>query len=60
MAITIIQERRTERPLEALRDLSSPRALVIRDGIHRRIAVARQIHQAPEFLFVPDKTKEVD
>jgi len=38
MAITIIQERRTERALEALRDLSSPRALVVRDGVHRRIA----------------------
>ena len=38
MAITIIQERRTERALDALRDLSSPRALVIRDGLHQRIA----------------------
>ncbi|MEZ4364119.1 MAG: cation-translocating P-type ATPase [Kofleriaceae bacterium] len=38
MAITIVQERRTERALEALRDLSSPRALVIRDGARRRIA----------------------
>lgn len=38
MTITILQERRTERALEALRDLSSPRALVIRDGVHRRIA----------------------
>ncbi len=38
MGITIVQERRTERALEALRDLSSPRALVIRDGAHRRIA----------------------
>jgi Ca2+-transporting ATPase len=38
MAITIIQERRTERALEALRDLSSPRALVIRGGVHHRIA----------------------
>ena len=38
MAITIIQEQRTERALDALRDLSSPRALVIRDGVHRRIA----------------------
>ena len=27
MGITIVQERRTERALEALRDLSSPRAL---------------------------------
>ncbi len=38
MTITIIQERRTERALDALRDLSSPRALVIRDGSRRRIA----------------------
>jgi Ca2+-transporting ATPase len=38
MGITIIQERRTERALDALRDLSSPRALVIRDGQHCRIA----------------------
>ena len=38
MGITIFQERRTERALEALRDLSSPRALVIRDGSPVRIA----------------------
>ncbi|MBK6848182.1 MAG: cation-translocating P-type ATPase [Proteobacteria bacterium] len=37
MSITIVQERRTERALEALRDLSSPRALVIRGGQQRRI-----------------------
>ncbi len=37
MGITIYQERKTERALEALRDLSSPRALVIRDGRRRRI-----------------------
>ena len=37
MAITIIQERRTERALDRLRELSSPRALVIRDGQARRI-----------------------
>jgi P-type Ca2+ transporter type 2C len=37
MTITIVQERRTERALEALRDLSSPRALIIRDGARRRI-----------------------
>ncbi|MGZ6056294.1 MAG: cation-translocating P-type ATPase [Isosphaeraceae bacterium] len=35
--ITFYQERKTERALEALRDLSSPRALVIRDGEQRRI-----------------------
>lgn len=38
VAITVIQETRTERVLEALRDLTSPRALVIRDGARRRIA----------------------
>ncbi len=38
MGITIVQSRRTERALEALRDLSSPRALVIRGGVHRRVA----------------------
>ena len=36
--ITIIQEARTERTLEALRDLTSPRALVVRDGERKRIA----------------------
>ena len=38
MAITLYQEQKTERALEALRDLSSPRALVIRDGKQQRIA----------------------
>lgn len=37
MGITLYQERKTERALEALRDLSSPRALVIREGQSRRI-----------------------
>jgi Ca2+-transporting ATPase len=36
--ITIVQETRTERVLDALRDLTSPRALVIRDGERKRIA----------------------
>jgi Ca2+-transporting ATPase len=35
--ITVVQETRTERVLEALRDLTSPRALVIRDGVRKRI-----------------------
>jgi Ca2+-transporting ATPase len=38
LVITVFQERRTERALEALRDLSSPRALVIRSGRRQRIA----------------------
>jgi P-type Ca2+ transporter type 2C len=38
MGITLYQEQKTERALEALRDLSSPRALVIRGGVQQRIA----------------------
>src|SRR5258705_11181364 len=38
IAITLYQERKTERALEALRDLSSPRALVVRGGERKRIA----------------------
>ena len=38
IAVTVIQESRTEHVLEALRDLSAPRALVIRDGVRIRIA----------------------
>jgi P-type Ca2+ transporter type 2C len=38
IGITFYQERKTERTLEALRSLSSPRALVIRDGQEKRIA----------------------
>jgi len=38
VVITVVQESRTERVLEALRDLTSPRALVIRDGVRKRIA----------------------
>ncbi len=37
MGITMYQERKTERALEALRDLSSPRARVIRGGEQLRI-----------------------
>ncbi len=38
VGITVVQEARTERVLEALRDLTSPRALVIRSGERLRIA----------------------
>ena len=37
IGITVYQERKTERALEALRNLSSPRALVIRGGVQQRI-----------------------
>ncbi len=36
--ITLYQEQKTERALEALKDLSSPRALVIREGTQKRMA----------------------
>jgi Ca2+-transporting ATPase len=42
MGISFVQQRRSERSLEALRDLSSPRALVERDGQAARIA-AREL-----------------
>jgi P-type Ca2+ transporter type 2C len=38
MAIEFYQERKTEKALDALKDLASPRALVIRDGSEKRIA----------------------
>jgi Ca2+-transporting ATPase len=42
MGISFSQQRRSEKSLEALRDLSSPRALVERDGKARQIA-AREL-----------------
>jgi P-type Ca2+ transporter type 2C len=38
MGIEFYQEKKTEKALDALKDLASPRALVIRDGQERRIA----------------------
>jgi len=38
VALTLYQEGKTERAIEALRDLTSPRALVVRDGKPQRIA----------------------
>jgi Ca2+-transporting ATPase len=38
IGITLYQETKTERTLQALRDLSSPRAMVVRDGQKKRIA----------------------
>jgi P-type Ca2+ transporter type 2C len=38
MILTLFQERKTELALEALRDLASPRALVIREGQRIRVA----------------------
>ncbi len=38
IGITIYQSRKSERAIEALKDLSSPRALVMRDGTSKRIS----------------------
>lgn len=38
VGLTLYQEGKTERAIEALRDLTSPRALVVRDGQPQRIA----------------------
>ncbi|TFG82261.1 MAG: cation-translocating P-type ATPase, partial [Spirochaetales bacterium] len=38
IGITLYQENKTEKALDALRELSSPRALVIRNGVQLRVA----------------------
>ena len=38
MGIEFFQQKKTEKALDALKDMASPRALVIRDGIETRIA----------------------
>jgi len=38
MGIEFYQEKKTEKALDALKDLASPRALVIREGVEKRIA----------------------
>ena len=49
IGITIYQERKTENALEALKNLSSPRALVIRDGERKRIP-GREVVTGDVFL----------
>ncbi len=43
IGITLVQERKTQRALEALRDLSAPQACVIRDGKEARIPSAEVV-----------------
>ena len=38
IVVTVVQESRTEHVLDALRDLSAPRAQVVRDGVRQHIA----------------------
>ena len=47
--ITIAQERKTERALDALKELSSPRAIVVRDGQKLRIP-GREVVRGDVFL----------
>ena len=42
--ITIVQESRSEKVLDALRNLASPRALVLRDGLRIHIAGREVVH----------------
>ncbi len=49
IALTVFQQRKSERVMEALRDLSSPRALVLRDGQQQRIT-GREVVQGDLLL----------
>ena len=51
IGITFYQERKTERALDALRELSSPRAAVIRDGRVQRIP-GREVVRGDHLLLV--------
>lgn len=44
IGMTLFQEHKTQRALESLRDLSAPRALVIRDGVEIRIPGRDVVH----------------
>ena len=55
VVVTAVQETRTERVLEALRDLSAPRALVIRDGERLRIAGSEVVRGDLLFLEQGDR-----
>lgn len=45
IGMTIFQQRKTQRALDALRDLSAPRALVIRDGQEVRISGSEVVQE---------------
>lgn len=55
IGITIAQEAKAERALEALKDLSSPRALVLRDGSKYRIAGKEIVREDIIFLSEGDR-----
>lgn len=43
LTISILQERRSERAIQALKELTAPLALVLRDGVERRISSAQVV-----------------
>lgn len=55
IGITLYQEGKTERAIEALRDLTSPRALVLRDGKQVRIAGSEVVKGDVLFLAEGDR-----
>jgi len=55
MGVTIFQERRTEKAIEALRDLSSPRAVALRGGKPTRIAGSEVVRGDILFLSEGDR-----
>jgi len=52
VTITIVQESRSEKVLEALRNLASPRALVVRDG--KRILIAGREVVRDDFIVISE------
>lgn len=55
VGITVYQETKTERALEALKNLSSPRALVLRDGRKVRIAGREVVREDIVFIREGDR-----
>ena len=55
IGITLYQERKTERALETLKNLSSPRALVLRDGRKVRIAGREIVREDIVFINEGDR-----
>jgi Ca2+-transporting ATPase len=55
IGITLYQERKTERSLEVLKNLSSPRALVLRDGRKIRISGREVVREDIVFVIEGDR-----
>jgi Ca2+-transporting ATPase len=55
LGITLYQETKTERALEALKELSSPRALVLRDGRRQRVPGREVVREDLVFVNEGDK-----